>query len=258
MVQHFPSHFAFGETLEILKELPLSSSAEIPAEPKIDNTSMMACSYTTYQHDNAWVMALKKFHNEHHKEWSKIQADKRNDLYRRNKNIYESGDTPSTYLATLKSKRKDGMVQIFNINSNFSSKPAFQRDGNLTDIPDNKLESIPAELLSEVHSRNDYKKVHIEGAHFVKQAIAAIVEEFAHIFSTTVQKTPARLDPFQLSIDETKWKLPANQLRCRRLDREREVELEKLIKILLEANIIEVCDAAYYSHAFLVPKPNGK
>ena len=30
--------------------------------------------------------------------------------------------------------------------TNFSTKPAFERDGNLIEIPDNKLESIPAEI----------------------------------------------------------------------------------------------------------------
>ena len=129
----------------------------------------------------------------------------------------------------------------------------------MNEIPDNKLESIPAELLSEVHTENDFKKVEVEGSSpFVKAAIAELVAEFGYIFKSTVQGTPARLVPFKLEIDLEKWHMPANQLRCRRLDREREIELKKMIKILIDANIIEACDAAYYSHAFLVPKPNGK
>jgi hypothetical protein len=85
-----------------------------------------------------------------------------------------------------------------------------------------------------------------------------LVAEFSDIFKATVQGTPAKLTPFQLKVDTEKWEQPANMLRCRRLDRERERELYTMIKILLDANIIEACDAAYYSHAFLVPKPNGK
>ena len=169
-----------------------------------------------------------------------------------------------SYLNTLRSKRrgdKEDFVsnsKLFNLTSNFSTKSAYKRDGNLIDIPDNKLECLPSELISNVPSENEYTKVIIEGAPLVRQAIASLVKEFKGIFSTTVQKTPAKLEPFKLVIDETKWAIPANQLRCRRLDKEREVELEKLINILLEAGIIEACDSAHYSHAFLVPKPNGK
>ena len=34
--------------------------------------------------------------------------------------------------------------------SNYSLKPAFEREGSLTEIPDNKLESIPAEILTDI------------------------------------------------------------------------------------------------------------
>ena len=123
----------------------------------------------------------------------------------------------------------------------------------MTEIPDNKLESIPAELISDVHGENDYKKVIMEGDPLVRSAVNELVAEFSDIFKATVQGTPAKLIPFQLKVDTEKWNQPANMLRCRKLDREREAELGKMIKILIDANIIEACDAAYYSHAFLVP-----
>ena len=144
------------------------------------------------------------------------------------------------------------------MNSNFSTKQPFEREGNLTEIPDNKLESIPAELISNISSENEHKKVLVEGSPLVRAAIESLVAEFPHIFKATVQGTPAKLIPFKLEVDPEKWEQPKNMLRCRNLDRERERELAELIKILVEANIIEACDAAYYSHAFLVPKPNGK
>jgi len=126
---------------------------------------------------------------------------------------------------------------LYNLTSNFSSKSAYERDGNLHEIPDNKLESIPAELISDVHSAADYLRVHIEGSPLVRQLLLKLIEEFKDIFSATVQRTPAKLIPFLLSIDKDKWETIGNQLRCRRLDRERDVELEKLINILIEANI---------------------
>ena len=128
----------------------------------------------------------------------------------------------------------------------------------MTGIPDNKLESIPAELISDVHSNNEYKRVRVEGQPLVREQLLKLTEEFSDIFKTTVQDVPAKLKPFKLEVDPERWHVPANQLRCRRLDRERDVELNTMIKILLDNKVIEACDAAYYSHAFLVPKPNGK
>jgi len=42
------------------------------------------------------------------------------------------------------------------------------------------------------------------------------------------------------------------------MDQERELELHRQVQVLLKNNIIEKSNDNYYSHAFLVPKPNGK
>ena len=72
----------------------------------------------------------------------------------------------------------------------------------MTDIPDNKLESIPAELVSDTHSENEYKKVLVEGSPLVQAAIDVVVADFPDIFKATVQGTPAKLTPFKLEEKE--------------------------------------------------------
>jgi hypothetical protein len=266
LVQHFPSHFAEGDTLEWLKQLPntkQSNDSTIPAAVPIEHTLHTFATSVSSPKGTAWGKQLKRHKNIHHREWMKAQREMFAEI------CQGLNKTQASYLMTFSARLDelkkthtitDDLIRstLANLTSNFSKKPAFEREGNLTGIPDNKLESIPAELVSGVHSVNDFKKVHIEGGPLVQTELAKLVEEFKDIFRTSVQNKPANLKPFKLEVDTTKWELPANQLRCRKLDREREVELAKMIEILIDADIIEACDAAYYSHAFLVPKPNGK
>ena len=144
------------------------------------------------------------------------------------------------------------------MSTNFSRKTPFERDGNLTEIPDNKLESIPAELLSDIEDEAEWTKVKIEGSPLVRQQLWELVREFKDIFKSTVQGKPAELIPFKLEVDESKWYIRANQLGARQLDRERARALDEIFTVLLNYGIIEPCDDSHYSHAFVVPKPNGK
>ena len=86
----------------------------------------------------------------------------------------------------------------------------------------------------------------------------ALLIEYQDIFHSTVRAQPANLQAFHLEVDHSKWHVPANQSRCRRMDRERQTEMDRMINVLQANNIIEPCQDSYYSHAFLVPKSNGK
>ena len=178
--------------------------------------------------------------------------------------IHDEGTGPS-FLAHLLAEKPEGEYAearyksyISQYSSNMSRKPAYDREGNLTGIPDNKLEAIPAEMLNEDHSDNDYTQVHIEGPKLLQNKLRALVAEFKTIFKSSVQGEPAKLIPFKLEVDKTDWEQPKNKLQCRRVDKEKEVELNKFIELLIRNKVIEPCNASYYSHAFLVPKPNGK
>ena len=77
-------------------------------------------------------------------------------------------------------------------------------------------------------------------------------------FKSTVQGTPAKLTPFELEVDEEQWCTRANMSDARPMSQERLKALEEILKILEKQNVIEPTEAAHFSHAFLVPKPNGK
>jgi hypothetical protein len=264
LLTHYPSHFAKGELLDMLRQAPAlhEQKEENNSSPVSKKRKRKKQASKSIEIPIDWVDERKKNFTALHHIWVQEQKDKK----KKQEAIYKKDTKRAiTYLATITSANRnkwdnnsDTSSFLAGMTSNFSTKHAFEREGNLTEIPDNKLESIPAELISDVHTENDYKKVTVEGTPLVKAEITKIVAEFGHVFQATVQGTPAKLKPFKLEVDLEKWQIPANQLRCRKLDRERETELGKMIKILIDANIIEACDAAYYSHAFLVPKPNGK
>ena len=265
LLYYFPSYFAQGDLLNLLNKLPVPVDTKLDKQktPRKNKAKSYLCFTRATQPNETWLNACQvgrvqplEHFNKKQREISQLAKLASNEkettfslnnldheqLYMNQQQEYDAGHI--SYLAAL--------------SSNFSKKPAFEREGNLTDIPDNKLESIPAELISDIQDEAEYIKVKIEGSNLVKQRISELVKDFKDIFKATVQGTPAKLVPFKLEVDNSKWCLPANQLNVRPMDRERAQALKELVTILAKHHIIEACDESYYSHAFLVPKPNGK
>jgi hypothetical protein len=54
-------------------------------------------------------------------------------------------------------------------------------------------------------------KLHIFGDGNQRKQILALCEEFRDIFSNELDETPALVPPFDLKVDDTKWKVRANR-----------------------------------------------
>ena len=146
-------------------------------------------------------------------------------------------------------------------NSNYAQTSAYERDGKLAldEIPEHKLESIPADLLKAVLEDNEYAKVNIGGPPELRDKLRKLIREFKEIFRATVQKrSSSAFTPFVLDVDDELWERPCNAVPPRTLGREREEELDRMITVLMANDIIEDCTHTHCSAAFLVPKPNGK
>ena len=273
LLAHFPSHFAEGKLLQQVEELNPSSkkrgSKQITSTPTEEEDNRSTCSaMLNYKRNKTETPQAELGDLEEERAEVINQFFEKKEQTQKETALEEEEQYATAYLANIAQvagrvitligtdAQKTSYLNAFT--SNFSEKPAFERDGNLTGIPDNKLESIPAELISAVHGENDYRKVRVEGTPLMTDKLRKLIEEFKDIFRSVVQAWPAKLKPFKLEVDKEKWQLPANRLKSRSMDREKEVELNKLIRILLDNNIIEASDDSYYSHAFLVPKPNGK
>ena len=112
----------------------------------------------------------------------------------------------------------------------------------------NKDEIPPNELLDQIK---------IEGSTSLKKALRALCEEFKDIFSTTVRNVPAAIPTMDIEVDMTKWRNKANKLAPRIHSPEKQKEILKQLKILLDLDIIEISTASEWSQVHMVPKPTS-
>jgi hypothetical protein len=135
---------------------------------------------------------------------------------------------PARWLQTEENSKEDRPFHAYcnALASNKSLKSSYEREGGLPGLPENKLESIPAELLEKIQAiGEELDKIDIQGHPQIRARLIALVEEFKDVFSSSVVKEPANVTPFSLVIDEEMWQLPKNRGRGRPTDREREHEL---------------------------------
>ena len=88
--------------------------------------------------------------------------------------------------------------------------------------------------------------------------IKDLVIEYRDIFSTTLGSEPAYLPPMELEVDKSIWEVPANRTAPRPQTGLKENEIQKQIEKMLPNNIVRPSEAAHYSQAHMVPKPEGK
>ena len=74
------------------------------------------------------------------------------------------------------------------------------RDGSLPEIPENKLESIPSDLLYDIETGNEYKNVRIHGSPELQARlrVRALVEDYKTICRLSLTSTPANLKKIQV------------------------------------------------------------
>ena len=100
-------------------------------------------------------------------------------------------------------------------------------------------------------------KIHVFGNEFQQKHILDLCEEFRDIFSNELDETPALVPPFDLTVDDTKWKVRANRAPPRPQTPANQADMVSQIKTLLEQGIIEKSHSAHYSQILMVPKPDG-
>lgn len=280
---YFPEHFADGKLLEILQDIEIDPSGEVEDATQSNQSQLKKARVDAYflaepKLEISWVnqaIARKQdskakwrkrqqaertkranAHNQIQSAWSELINRAKIEHDATFKGCPKSPNKYSTFLYSLASKY--ATVPDEYPTTNYSQIPAFDRDGNLEEIPDNKLESIPSELVNEIHDAAEWTNVRIEGPPLLQEQLRKIIYEFRDIFKATVQRTPAKLDDFVLEVDKEQWETHANRGGARQMDRERSAELRRIMSTLEGHDIVEHSDASHYSHAFLVPKPNGK
>jgi hypothetical protein len=100
-------------------------------------------------------------------------------------------------------------------------------------------------------------KIHVFGDEVQRKQILDLCEEFRDIFSNELDETPAIVPPFDLKVDETKWKVRANRAPPRPQTTANQADVANQIKTLLQQGIIEKSQASHYCQILMVIKPDG-
>ena len=82
--------------------------------------------------------------------------------------------------------------------------------------------------------------------------------KYKHLFSDTLNKKPADIPPFDLKVDDVKWRTYANRGPVRVQTPAKDAEAVKHIELLLKLGIIVASTASYYSQIIIASKPDGK
>lgn len=134
-------------------------------------------------------------------------------------------------------------------------RTAYEKE-DIDEIPDRRLEAIPTELL-HLHTEEYTLPTNIHGSLAFQKRIKDVLIRFRTRFRRTVGPTPAKIPAFELEVDMEKWQQSGNRTPPRRMDRTRQYAMRMQTDQLQQLNVIVPSQAAYYSHAFMVPKSNG-
>ena len=126
--------------------------------------------------------------------------------------------------------------------------------------------SLDETLHSEhIHTTHEHTNIQsniptdIRGTISLKTRVNALLTSYSDVFSKTLSPIPADITPMELDIDVEKWKsLRINHGPPRIQTPSKEEEIVRQINEMLRLNIIEVSEAANYSHVHLTPNPNDK
>ena len=99
--------------------------------------------------------------------------------------------------------------------------------------------------------------IHIAGDEVQQNKLRLLCNEFRDIFSNELSANPANIPPFDLNVDDTKWKVSRNRTPPRPQSTANQADIVRQLAKLEQQGIIEKSNAAYYSQVLMVSKPDG-
>ena len=91
----------------------------------------------------------------------------------------------------------------------------------------------------------------------MQSRLRTLCTEFSDIFSNDLPKDPADIPPFNLIIDDTKWKVGRNRAPPRSQSSVKQTALFKTLHTLISQGTVEKSQSPHYSQILMVPKPDG-
>ena len=99
--------------------------------------------------------------------------------------------------------------------------------------------------------------IHFSGDEDLQSRLRTLCTEFPDIFSNDIPKEPANIPPFNLIVDNLKWKVGKNRAPLRTQSAVKQTELFKTLQTLISQGIVEKSQSLHYSRIQMVPKPDG-
>ena len=99
--------------------------------------------------------------------------------------------------------------------------------------------------------------IHFSGDEDPQSRLRTLCTVFADIFSNNLPKEPAKIPPFNLIVDNLKWKVNKKRAPPRTQSAVRQTELFKTLQTLISQGIVEKSQSPHYSQMLMVPKPDG-
>ena len=98
----------------------------------------------------------------------------------------------------------------------------------------------------------------IHGSANLRSKILSLCDKYSAVFSTTVQKNPAKVTAMHLNVDDAKWKIPASRRAPRRQSADKQESLKEDLDTLLRLGVIRYSTAQDASQVLLVRKKDSK
>ena len=99
--------------------------------------------------------------------------------------------------------------------------------------------------------------IHFFGDEDIQSRLRTLCTEFADTFSDELPKKPANISPFNLIVDNLKWKVSKNRAPPRTESAVKQTEDFKTLQTLISQGIVEKSHSPHYRQILMVPKPDG-
>lgn len=97
----------------------------------------------------------------------------------------------------------------------------------------------------------------IAGPQSLQDSIRAVLDENSRVFSRELRAEPAKIEPMELVVDESKWFSQGNSQPPRFQGEKRNLEIMKQVVKMVQRKVVKHSQSKYYSQVLLTPKPNG-
>ena len=99
--------------------------------------------------------------------------------------------------------------------------------------------------------------IHIAGDEVQQNKLRLLCNEFRDIFSNELPANPAKIPPFDINVDDKKWKVSRNRTPPRPQSTANQADIVRQLAMLEKQGIIEKSTAAFYSQVLMVSKHDG-